>query len=567
MIFFQIMRRNAIKLVGERSASFDLARGRLLLLGSVFVLMYMLLAVRLVDVSLVQGRFWGHGEDTKITRYTPQLDQRRGRIYDRNGHVVATSLRVSSLYADPQHIADPAKTAASLVHIFPELSVNKVQALLGSKKRFVWVKRAITPSQQEAVLNIGEPGLGFREGYQRVYPYKHAFSHLVGMTNIDGQGVSGAELSLDGPLSKGKDVRLSLDMRLQHSVRREVLAAMTTYEAIGGSGVVMDVRSGEILAGVSLPDFNPHAPSHQPHQQAGFNRLSRGVYELGSVFKIFSTAAYLEAHDVSMGEEFDTRKPLKVGRYTISDYHAQKRILTLPEVFVHSSNIGSALMAQAVGAERLRKLYSDLGLLSRLQLELTEVARPLVPDRWGEIATMTASYGHGIAASPLHVATAVSSIVNGGFWIRPTLLKRAETAQDTHAPIRVMAEETSYQMRELMRLVVTEGTGKKAAVKGYKVGGKTGTAEKSSAGGYDKTRLISSFVAAFPMDDPRYVVYIMIDEPKGNAKSYGYATAGWVAAPAVGRVVRSMASILGMPPRAEPAGYKSPLLQYIAEAN
>lgn len=563
MMFYRMMRRNAAQITGDRSAMLDLARGRLVLLSSFFAVLYMVLAVRAFDLSVMQANFW-RGEDTSITALADNAPAaHRGSIYDRAGNLLAASLDMASLYADPHLIAAPEETARGLVDIFPDMSYGKTLQNLQSKKRFVWIERNITPRQQEAVMQLGEPGLAFRYEQKRVYPQKNELAHLVGITNIDGRGLSGIERSFDRMLAGGQDVKLSVDIRLQHALHREVQRAMDDFTALGGAGVIMDVKTGEVLAGVSLPDLDPHQPGLS-NAAAHFNRLTLGVYELGSVFKIFSTAAFLETHDnVPMSTTFDAREPIKVGRFTISDYHAEERILTVPEVFMVSSNIGSAMMGQAVGGHRLQQFYSDLGLLSPLDVEIAETASPLVPNRWGDIATMTASYGHGVAVTPLHVAAAVATVVNGGYLVEPTFIHREGRAQKT-AQISVMSEETSYKMRELLRLVVTDGTGKNADVPGYRIGGKTGTAEKSGAGGYQSKKLISSFVGAFPINDPRYVVFIAVDEPHGNKKSYGYATAGWVAAPAVQRVVRAMASILNLKPDYDAPSYEHPLRQYIA---
>ncbi|MCB1563824.1 MAG: penicillin-binding protein 2, partial [Alphaproteobacteria bacterium] len=347
-----------------------------------------------------------------------------------------------------------------------------------------------------------------------------------------------------------------------------VKRAVEEFSASSASGVIMDVKTGEILAGVSLPDFDPHDPGGAP-KEALFSHLTQGAYELGSVFKVFSTAALFESRNVPMGTMFDAREPLKRGRYTINDYHAKDRILTLPEVFMYSSNIGSAMMGEAVGTDALKAFYEDLGLLTPLELEIRETAHPIVPSPWRDINALTASYGHGVATTPVQLVTAVSSIVNGGLLVKPSVVLHDATAQtpDSSAHIRVVSERTAEKMRELLRLVVTDGTGSKADVKGYQVGGKTGTAEKLVNGRYDRTKRMSSFVGVFPMDAPRYAVFVIVDEPKGNKDSFGYATGGWVAAPAVARTVVSMAAILGLPPespsRLDPA---SPLKQYISTA-
>ncbi len=572
MMFYRMMRRNATRIAGDRSSTLALAHGRLLVISSFFILIYAALAIRAFDLSVLQGDFWhAEQEETDLASASTLPSEaslgvvKRGRILDRNGELLASSLRMASLYADPQLIAEPEDAARQLVAIFPELSYGKLLRDLQSDRRFVWIERNILPSEQEKIMEIGEPGLNFQYEDKRVYPSRNEMVHLVGFTDIDGQGISGIERSFNSLLEKGKDVHLSLDMRVQHLLHRELANAVDDFSAIGGAGVILDVKSGEVLAGVSLPDFNPH-DAGAAKATARFNRLSVGVYELGSVFKIFSTAAFLEHNHVPMSTTFDVRESIKVGGFEISDYHAEKRILTLPEVFMHSSNIGSAMMGQALGGEVLEAFYRDLGLLNPLDIEIAETARPLTPDRWGEVQTMTASYGHGIAVSPLQAASAVASIVNGGYLISPHLVMDddAENSKKTIRPVQIVSEETSYKMRELMRLTVTDGTGGNADVPGYRIGGKTGTAEKAVAGGYDHHKRISSFAAVFPVDAPRYVIFVAVDEPKASKDSFGYATAGWVAAPIVKRVVSSMASILDLRPSYDGPGYEHPLKQYVA---
>lgn len=566
MMFYHMMRRNPLQLSGDRSAALDLARGRLVLMGGFFVILYCLLAIRTLDLGFIQARTWEEVHAAELVTTSPPTETaRRGQILDRNGEIIATSLTMASLYADPKLISDPKNAAQKLSEIFPSLTYGKALQNLQSKRRFVWIKRNIDPAQQDAVLELGEPGLGFRYKQKRVYPLKNSAAHLTGYTNIDGHGLSGIEASFNQLLTKGQDVALTIDIRLQHILRREIESAMENFNAKGGVGVILNAKTGEVLGGVSLPDFNPHATGTAKNNQR-FNRLTMGVYELGSVFKIFSTAAFLETHNLPMSTTFDAREPLKAGRFTINDYHAEDRILTVPEVFMYSSNIGSAMMGQAVGPERLKQFYDDLGLLAPMDIEIAEIARPLVPKPWGEISTMTASYGHGLATTPLQVAAAVATVVNGGYIVSPSLVRPAPSSQSSSPKkeLRIISEESSLKMRQLMDLTVTDGTGKSAAVAGYQVGGKTGTAEKSIAGGYDKKKLISSFIAAFPMDDPQYVVFVAVDEPKGNKASFGYATGGWVAAPAVAKIIKSMAAILNIPARHRPESYVSPLKQYVA---
>ncbi|MEM7651185.1 MAG: penicillin-binding protein 2 [Pseudomonadota bacterium] len=554
MMFSQRLRFNAVKLEGERSSALDLARGRLVLVSGFFIVVYMIFAVRAFDLAVIQGHVLGrdNGNAIEYVSKKPVGAIRRADITDRNGALLATTLKTVSLYADSHLISSPAEAATKLVEIFPDLKYGDVLQKLQGGKRFEWITRSVSPDQQYQVLQIGEPGLEFEEAYKRFYPQGPLAAHLLGYSNVDADGLAGVERSFNRHLSQGQDLRLTLDVRLQHVLRRELARAMGDFEAKAATGAIMDVTTGEILAGVSLPDFNPHIPGKAKENEI-FNRLTLGVYELGSVFKIFSTAGFFERHDVPMSTTFDASEPIKAGRFTINDYHAEDRILTVPEVFMYSSNIGSALMGQAIGTENMRDFYKDLGLLSALDFEVREVGRPMVPSPWREVNTLTASYGHGLATTPLQLITAVSSIVNGGYLVQPSLVMQEDTAQSTTEETRVVSAKTAQRMRQLLRLVVTDGTGKNADVKGYRVGGKTGTAEKIVDGRYDNDKKISSFIGVFPMDAPRYAVFVMVDEPKGQKWSYGYATGGWVAAPAVSRVVASMGSILGLPPAQENA--------------
>ncbi len=568
-MLFRQMRRNAIKLEGQRGSALDLARGRLVFVGAFFVLAYAMLVIRAFDLTIIQGAatVFDDGEMHAQSAQSASLPPRRADIFDRNGVLLATTLKISSLYADSYLISDPQNATKKLVKIFPDLSYGETLQKLQSGKRFVWIRRRITPEQQYNVLEIGEPGLEFEHEYQRFYPQEDLAAHLLGYTTIDNKGLAGVERSFDRHLSEGRDLRLSLDIRLQHVLRREISHVFDEFKAIGAAGVIMDIENGEILAGTSLPDFNPHMAGKATQMQL-FNRLTLGAYELGSVFKIFSTAAFFEAKDVPMGVTFDASQPIKIGRHTIRDYHAKNRVLSAPEVFMYSSNIGSAMMGQAVGTQGLKNFYTDLGLLTPLDFEVREVAKPLVPSPWREVNTMTASYGHGITTTPMQLTSAVSSIVNGGYLVKPHLVLGEEgTSIENPEKIRIVSPQTAQRMRQLLRLVVTQGTGSKADVKGYRVGGKTGTAEKIVNGRYDNKKKLSSFVGVFPMDAPRYAIFIVVDEPKGHKGTWGYATGGWVAAPAISRVVASMASILGIPPARENGPEESfgdTLKQYIS---
>ncbi|PCJ98520.1 MAG: penicillin-binding protein [Zetaproteobacteria bacterium] len=541
-------RQRAILIDGDRRSSAFMAQNRLSILSVCFVLGYLLVMVRLLDLAVVQNETLFQESDSVILAKVQEiksLSPRRGDIYDRHGFLLATTLKTPSLFVDPSLVYDDTALVLALMTVIPDVNKQKILSVIRAKNRFGWIAHNITPAQQQNVLEIGDPSLGFKYEYKRVYPQGALFAHMVGYTDRDGLGLSGIERGYDDVLSAGADVHLSLDLRLQHVVRREVGRAMEEFTAKAGSGIILDVHTGEVLAGVSLPDFDLNVAGDAKDNEI-FNRLTLGVYELGSMFKIFSTAALLELHNVPMSKTFDARKPLRIGRFTISDYHAKKRILTIPEIFMYSSNIGSALMGKMIGGEALKAFYADLGLLDAMHFDVREIGRPIVPDPWRKSTTLTASYGHGLATTPLQMSAAVASIVNGGMAVSPVLIKQSEGVR-LQGDVRVVSEETSEKMRKLLRLVVTKGTGKNADVKGYALGGKTGTAEKSIGGRYRRDKLISSFVGAFPMDDPRYVLMVMVDEPHGNKSSYGYATAGWVAAPAVKRILTSMASILGLP--------------------
>lgn len=549
--FLPLFHAGRITLQGGRSVHLERARLRMVLMNGAFALAYLFMAARAFDLSVLQV-YEADGVAKLIQAQVPAVageDQDtpvlRGKVYDRNGMVLASSLPMVSLSANPSLILDPQKVAEGLVRIFPALNrAELLEELSAKNRRFSWVARNITPAQQAEVLRLGQPGLVFQEARRRIYPQGALGGALVGYSDIDGKGLAGVERGFFGLLSKGQDLHLSLDVRLQNILHRETARAAREFSAKGGAGIIMDVRTGEVLAGVSLPDFNPHdAGNASPDQR--FNRLTLGVYELGSLFKIFSTAAFLDHDADAINARLDASQPIKIGRFTISDYHAQNRVLSVPEVFMYSSNIGAALMGQALGNEGLEEFYRDLGLLEPMDLGLREIGKPQVPAPWRDINTLTAAFGHGLSTTPLQAMAAVASIVNGGTRVKPQLVLQERAPE--HG-MRVVSEETSHAMRELMRLVVTNGTGEKADVAGYELGGKTGTAEKAVNGRYDKNALISSFVGVFPVSDPQYLVFIMVDEPKGNKQSYGFATAGWVAAPAVARTVEAMTAVLGMPP-------------------
>ena len=548
--------RRALRLDGTRTEVLETGRTRLLVAGIVFALAFSAIGVRVLDLAVLSG---SAERDLAARPDGPPPAQARADIVDRNGHVLATTLPVASLYADPREVDDPAQVARQLAPILKDSTAAELQALLDSSKHFVWLERQLSPRQQYDVNRLGIPALHFQESERRFYPYGELAAHAVGYTNIDGEGKAGIELSFEQLLhGSNQPLQLSLDVRVQHILVQELRAKMREFDGIGAAGVVMDVRTGELLALSSLPTFDPHEPG-RARDAAKFNRATLGVYEMGSTFKIFSTAAALETNSVGLFDKFDVSEPIRKAGFTIRDYKPKDGKLTVPQIFMHSSNIGTAKIAMETGTKVQQSTLRDLGLTRPANLELPEVGTPMLPNPWREISTVTVSYGHGIAVNAVQVASAVGATVNDGRRQSPTLLKR--DPGDVGEGTRVFSSRTSQQMRDLMRLVVQYGTGKNADAYGYHVGGKTGTADKQEQGRYG-TEQISSFVGAFPMDDPRYVVLAMVDEPKGQEHTYGRATGGWVAAPVVKNVIERMGPLLGIEPRpsAKPEKQNHPLL-------
>ncbi|MGB0749440.1 MAG: peptidoglycan D,D-transpeptidase FtsI family protein [Magnetospiraceae bacterium] len=549
------MEQAPVRLEGVRKAALDRGRARLFVAGFFFAMLFCALGARAIELSVLGG----HREPRLV--YEPaarDFTAARADILDRNGVVLATSLPTASLYADPRDLRagreDPNEAAVLLAEILPGLDVGKTAQRLGSDRSFVYLRRDLTPAQQNAVNRLGITGLYFQREDHRVYPQGGLLSQVVGLTDVDGNGIAGIEKRFDAALRSGQAVHLSLDARFQTIVIEALQQAVDAFNAIGAAGLVMDVHTGEILAMVSLPDFDPNKPMEMTSDTA-FNRAALGVYEMGSVFKLFNTAMALDSGKVRLKSGYDATKPIKIARFSIRDLHPENRWLSVPEILVHSSNIGSAKMALDLGTKTQQKYLRRLGMLTPAAIELPEVGHPLYPKTWREINTMTISYGHGIAVSPLQTITGVSALVNGGILRPPTLLRRDP---DDIGGERVLSKETSRWMRGLMRLVVTHGTGRNADVPGYLVGGKTGTAEKVGYGGYKRKALISSFVAAFPTDAPRYAILVSVDEPKGNERSHGYATAGWVAAPAVKQIVARIGALTGIAPTRQDAAPPKP---------
>jgi cell division protein FtsI (penicillin-binding protein 3) len=474
----------------------------------------------------------------------------RGDIVDRNGDVLARTIEAWSIGVHPDRLLGrPEELAPQLARLMPERSEAEYLAILRSGKSFTYLRRRAMPELVAAVNALGEPGMAYAREPERLYPQVTLAAHVVGYTDFDGRGVMGMERVLDSrlndPLYRGKPVALSIDRRVQAAMESELSAAMVNLRALGATGIVLDVDTGEVLAMVSLPVFNPNK-SGEALPDARRNNVTQSVYELGSTFKPLALATALDTGVASLERRVDATSPIPVGRFRISDDHAQSRWLNIAETLVHSSNIATARFADEVGQARMEHLFRNLGFHEPPHVELRERGRTLWPQSWGRVTTMTVAYGHGIAVTPLHLASAYAALVNGGIWRPATLLKVAPGK--AAAGRRVYSEETSATMRKLMRLIVTDGTGKRANVEGFRIGGKTGTAEKPGAGGYSRTVNVSTFAAAFPMDRPRYVVIAMLDAPKGSPESFGQTTAAYTAAPVVAKVIARTGPMLGVIP-------------------
>ncbi len=513
----------------------QLVKSRISIAAFLSAAAFAIIGARLVDLTILNA-----DGPAQIAVAQP-ANGGRADLVDRNGVLIARDLPVSDLYATPASFWDSSEAATALSGV-TGTSEERLREVFTSGRNYVLVARALTPDKRAEVMSLGLPGLVFEDGFKRYYPSGRSVSHVVGQVDPDGNGVSGLELGLNDLVRNSDEpVTLSLDMRVQFALQYEVAQIKESFQAIAAGGIVLDVRTGEIIAMVSLPDYEPNARGLGPGDSVR-NRMTQDVYELGSIFKIFAFAEAVEEQTITLDERFVIDRPLRFGRYSIGDYGEHGHDLSAELVFAESSNIGTAQIGLRSGAERQRAFLDTLGLLSPLKTEIPEMASPLTPRQWGEIETATVSYGHGISVNPLSFVAAAASTVNGGTMVTPTFLKSSETQHGE----RVLSERASQIMRYLMRLAVTDGTGGKADVPGYAVGGKTGTAEKATARGYSRNLQITSFAGIFPSQDPRYLVFTMFDEPKGNKESFGFATAGWTAAPATGRVIARIAPLLGV---------------------
>ena len=539
------------------------AEGRLLILGVFFLCAFFLVGLKMSVLAA------SHPTEPRVAATSAQIVAARADITDRNGRILATNLSTHALYAQPPNMIDPERSASELAKVFPDLDADRLKRQFTGSRKFVWIKRRISPEQQQAVFDIGDPGLQFGPREMRLYPNGRVAAHVLGGAGFGREGVNSAEVIGVAGVEKALDetlrdpgrgdvpVALSLDLTVQAAVERVLEGGMRLMNAKGAAAVLMDIHTGEIISLASLPDFDPNdrpqpLTTGDPGDSPLFNRTVQGVYELGSTFKIFAIAQGIDEKIVSRSTMVDITGPLRWGKYKIRDFRNYGKALSVEDVIVKSSNIGTARIAQKIGVARQKGFLNDLGLLTPTPVELIEArgAKPLLPPKWSEISTMTISYGHGLSASPLHLAGAYASLLNGGRKVEPTILRR-----DNPQPgPRIVSADTSRQAREMLRQVVTRGTASFGEVPGYRVGGKTGTADKPKPrGGYYEDKVIATFASVFPADDPAYVLVVSLDEPVETSGKEPRRTAGWTAVPVAAEVIRRVAPLLGLAPAVEPA--------------
>lgn len=542
---------------GTRKKKANQTKNRVAIMIGAFTLAFCIIGGRLVQYGALPP------EQVSAIPPADRLMASRPDILDRNGEVMATDVRTVSLYAEPNKIVDVDEAVELLGSVLPDLDVKGTYKKLSSKSHFQWLRRQLTPKQQNQILSLGIPGIGFRPEKRRFYPGGPTASHVIGHVNIDNRGIAGMEkyidsqgladlaavgMTSDAPL---EPVRLSLDLRVQNILREELMAAKDRYSALAAGGVVLNIHTGEVIAMASVPDYDPNNPVGALDKD-NLNRMSAGTYEMGSTFKTFTTAMALDSGKVKITDSFDARNSITIGGFTIHDFHAKHRILSVPEIFIYSSNVGTARMADIVGIEQHREFLTKIGLLSRMQTELPEVATPTQPKVWKKINSITISFGHGVSTTPLQTAVAAAALMNGGKLIPPTFMPRTPEQADEVAT-QVVKEGTVEDMKTLFRMNVQNGSGKQAAVPGFDVGGKTGTAEKVVNGRYSSDQRFNAFLSAFPIDKPEYVVLVVLDNPQAEKPGAG-TTAGVNAAPTVGHIVNRAAALLGVKPKFGPDG-------------
>jgi len=519
------------------------AHFRLMILLLVFLAAFAIILGRLISLTILED---AAPYRTSSNAFIPP----RGDIVDRNGVPLARTMSGYAVRVVPARLLGEKEILArQLAAIFPDSSAASFLKKLNGPHP-TYLRRRALPEEVKQIHALGEIGIEFPREDERLYPQRQLAAHVLGYVNADGDGVMGMERALNGRLVdrslRGTPAMLSIDSRVQAALESELHDAMLITKARGAAGIIMDVETGEVMALASLPVFDPNKirRATMKHQN---NEVTQSVFELGSTFKPLTIAAALDAGTVTdLAVRYNAMEPIKIGGFKIKDDHSQGRYLNVPETLVHSSNIVTARIADNLGQQAMEKMFRRLGFDERPHIELFERGQPLWPRNWGRVTNMTVAYGHGIAVTPLHLASAYAAMVNGGIW-RPATLLKVEPGKEARGR-RVFKAATSARMRQLLRMIVSDGTGRKADAPGYRIGGKTGSAEKPSGGGYNKTSLVSTFAAAFPMDNPRYVVIAMLDEPQGTAETSFQRTAGWTAAPVVHKVVSRVGPMLGVIP-------------------
>ncbi len=537
-----------------RRAQMETARSRMVIGAAVFGALYTVLALRLTYATVIHPVL---PTQAVLNAMQPVLavappPPTRADITDRNGTILAVSLPGAQLYADPRQVPDPAGAAAKLAAVLPGLDEAETAHKLGSGKAFVYLDRKLSPPEELVVNQLGIPGVYFENTDKRHYPEADLAAHILGGIDVGGVGIAGVEGFFNKRLTTDPaPLKLSIDIGIEAIIHDELAAAVKEFQSPGGCAIVMNAKTGEILSLVSLPDYDTGTLGTAPANDR-FNRCVTGNYEPGSVFKLQTVSMALDSGLIHYWDYFDTTHPLHVGRFEITDFEPAHVWMAVPQILNVSSNIGASRMATILGPKIEQEWYAKQGFFKKLPVQLPEASPPLFPSfkNWGLSATMTVSFGNGIAVSPLHLVTGVLPIVNGGIRYQPTLL-----AVDPDGPqptgVRVMAQSTSDIMRKLMTNVVLSGTGTAAQVPGYVVGGKTGTAQVVGPhGGYLKHTNNASFMAAFPMNDPQYVIYVLVLQPKADATTHGFTTGGMIAAPTVGRIIARIGPMLGVLPAA-----------------
>ncbi|MEQ9115494.1 MAG: penicillin-binding protein 2 [Rickettsiales bacterium] len=516
---------------------------RISILVVFFCFLYAVLCFKIFNVAV----FF---EEEVNARFLGSEISKRKDIVDRNGVLLATNLTSVSVYANPKKIENIRKTAKRIAKALPDIRLASLEKKLRSNKSFIWIKRNISPKEQQRVNNLGLPGVFYEINEKRAYPYGRLFSHILGYVGLDGNGLAGIEKQYDEELKSIKDekdqIQLTLDARIQNIAREELGKGIKKFKAKGGAAIVQDPKTGEIISLVSLPDYDPHIPGKASDEQM-FNKSTLASYELGSVFKIFTVAMALDRGTTDVKDAYDVSKPIQFAKYSIKDFRGKGGFLSVPEILMYSSNIGTVQIAFELGADHLYGYLKSLGFLSKVKIDYPEISSPIYPNRksWGSTSTATVSYGYGVSASPLQVIRAFNAVVNGGY-LRDSMLVKQEH-EKLPAAKKVFSDDTSLKLRKILNMVVQKGSGKKAKVAGYYVGGKSGTANKAVNGKYNSKARMSSFLSAFPIHDPKYSIFVILDDPQGIKETFGFATGGWNAAPITSSIIRRIATIENIP--------------------